>query len=140
MHTQKRKVALEDGMILYGVGVRSVVKYIVKAIPEKKAFRLYVVGESGSNKSFMTKLTEFYEGTTIYKHGYRMFRHSASVEKKYVTYLVKHNLYSKLQKIQAIMERAHQMSPDKMFALALLCDNMLRDAAKIDRRIKIKTH
>ena len=103
MYTQKRKVALADGMILYGVGIRSIVKYVVMAIPEKDAFRLYIVGESGRNKSFMTKIKEFYEGETIYKHGYRMFRHSASIEKKYVRYLVKHNLYSKLQKIKAIL-------------------------------------
>jgi hypothetical protein len=136
MPARKRKVALADGIVLYGVGLKSVVKYFVTHIPEKDAYKLQVIGERGRKSYFTTKQKLFLEGDTLYKHGYRIYMHSAAIEKKYVSYLVKHNLHSKLKKIYNIMERINDLSDKKMFALSLICDEMIREAAKIDRRIK----
>jgi hypothetical protein len=140
MPTKKRKVALKDCIILYGVGLKSVVKYAVSLVTSKCGtkhwYKLQVVGEHGRTSYFTTKKEEFFEGDTLYKHGYRIYMHSAAIEKKYISYLVRHNLHTKLKKISKIMERANGLSPNKMFALSLLCDNMIIEAAKIDRRIK----
>lgn len=136
MSVKKRKVALADGMILYGAGLHTVVKYYVQYIPEKDLYKLQVIGEVGRKSYFITKVKQFYEGNTLYKHGYRMYRHSAGMEKRYVSYLVKQNLYAKLKKIHNIMERIKHLNNDKMLAMSLVCDNMLREAAKIDRRLK----
>ena len=139
MYKKKKKVALADMMVLYGVGLKSIVKYYVSHIPEKGVFKFQVIGERGNTSAFTTKQKEFLEGETLYKHGYRIYTHTKSLEKKYIIYLVRQNLHSKLKKIEQIMARANMLAPDKMLAISLLCVNMIRQASEIDRRIKHNT-
>jgi hypothetical protein len=47
-------------------------------------------------------------------------------------------MHSKLKMIQTIIERVNNLSPNKMLAISLLCDNMINEAAKIDKRIRGK--
>lgn len=136
MSGKKRKVVISDGMVLFGLGQKTIVKYLVSSIPEKSAFKVQLIGERGRASSFICRLTQFYEGDTLYKHGYRMYKHSAQLEKKYVAYLVRHNLHGKLKKIHRIMERINNLSMQKMLALSMVFDNMLERAEQIDRRIK----
>ena len=136
MHTKKRKVALEDGIILFGVGQKSIVKYIVSYNPEKDVYKLNIIGGRGRASGFIVRVKYFFEGDTLYKHGYRMYKHTAALEKKYIVYLVRQTLHNKLGKIKQIMERTHLLAPKKMLAINLLCDNMIRGVAQIDRRVK----
>lgn len=138
MLAKKRKVALADGIVLYGVGQKSIVKYYVSYVQEKDVYKFQLIGELGTKSAFITKEKHFYEGETLYKHGYRIYSHTAALEKKYVIYLVRHNMHSKLKMIQALIERVNNLSPNKMLAISLLCDNMINEAAKIDKRIRGK--
>jgi hypothetical protein len=135
MHTGKKKVALQDGITLYGVGQKVIVRYIVFYMPEKNAFKIVVDGAKGRSGYFITRATHFFEGETLYKHGYRVYSYSYKLEKRYVSYLVKHTLYSKLQKVEAIVERLNKMSLEKMAELVKICDNMIEQASQVDRRI-----
>lgn len=137
MPAKKRKVVnLYSGLILYGVGLRSIVKYIVSHVPEKDVYKLHVVGEKGSKAAFSVKIKQFYEGETLYRHGYRMYTSTVKIEKRYVSYLVKQSLHSKLKKISEIMARCNHLSNDKMLSISMICDHMIREVCKIDKRIK----
>lgn len=136
MYRKKKKVELSNAMVLYGVGQKTIVKYLVAEVPGKEAFKLQIIGDSGRASSFTYRGTEFFEGDTLYKHGYRMYRHSAQIEKKYVSYLVRHNLYGKLKKIYKIMDRINNLSMDKMLRLSFIFDKMIADASEVDGRIK----
>lgn len=135
MYTGKKKVALQDGITLYGVGQKVIVRYLVIYVPEKDAFKIIVDGAKGRSAYFITKAKHFIEGDTLYKHGYRVYSYSYKLEKKYVSYLVRHTLHSKLQKVEAIVGRVNKMSLEKMAQLVKICDNMIEQAATVDRRI-----
>ena len=136
MSTKKKQIPFEDGMTLYGVGQKSIVKYLLAYIPEKDAYKISIIGGKGRASSFTVKEKHFTQGETLYKHGYRMYSYSEKLEHKYVSYLVKHSLYIKLQKISLIIERANRMTIEKMVALSKICDTMIDQSSEIDRRIK----
>ena len=55
MLTKKRKVYLLDNQYIFGVGVKIMVKYLVKELPEQKGFKLTVVADKKKQKSALTR-------------------------------------------------------------------------------------
>jgi len=136
MSQRKKQVALQDGMIVYGVGLKTIVKYYVKHIKEKNAYKFTLDIQNGRVASFTIFVDFFIEGETLYRHGYKIFSYKNHWEQQYQARVVKHNLVKNLKKIETITKRMNKMNVEKMILLSKVLDNMFEAAASVDRSLK----
>jgi hypothetical protein len=137
MLAKRRRVYLKDGQFIYGIGVKIMVKYLVRELPEGKGFKISVVGDKKKPKSFFkTKEPYFIEGNTLYSHGLRLYPYTQKRDRKWLAAINKAGLVQRLNLLSDICEQIKKASEQKTISISEIIDNAFRQMSLIDKGIK----
>jgi hypothetical protein len=137
MLTKKRKVHLLDNQYIFGVGVKIMVKYLVKELPEQKGFKLTVVADKKKQKSFFrTHQNFFIEGNTLYSHGLRLFPYSKKRDRQWLASFHKKKLVEKLEVLSKIAAQIKNAGEQKTIQVSAVIDRAFEEMSRYDKGIR----
>lgn len=137
MLAKKRKIYLADNQYIFGIGVKIMVKYLVKELPDGKGFKLSVVADKRKQKSFFRTTQNFFiEGNTLYSHGLRLFPYNKRRDRQWLASFHKKKLVEKLDVLSRIVGQLKNASEYKTISISKVVDNALKDMALYDKGIR----
>jgi hypothetical protein len=137
MLTKKRKIYLADNQYIFGIGVKIVVKYLVKELPEQKGFKLTVVADKKKQKSFFKTTQNFFiEGNTLYSHGLRLFPYSKKRDRQWLVSFHKKKLVEKLDVLSKSAAQIKNAGDQKTIQVSQAIDRAFVEMSLYDKGIK----
>ena len=137
MLAKKRTISLADNQYIFGIGVKIMVKYLVKELPDGKGFKLSVVADKRKQKSFFRTTQNFFiEGNTLYSHGLRLFPYNKRRDRQWLASFHKKKLVEKLDVLSRIVGQLKNASEYKTISISKVVDNALKDMALYDKGIR----
>lgn len=132
MHKRKKTIPITEGLVVFGFGYKTAVKYVFGK-KENGKWRVYI--HDGTRKlMFQYGQDTFTNGGTLYKNGLRCYIYTIAKERQWKAIKIKQNVMATLEQMQVIIDRTKRASPAKTLLVSNAIQNFFTEYGKIYKR------
>jgi len=132
MHKRKKTIPITEGLVVFGFGYKTAVKYVFGK-KENNKWRVYI-NEGTRKLTFLYDGDTFTNGGTLYKNGLRCYIYTIAKERQWKAIKIKQDVMATLAQMQAIIDRTKRASPAKTLLVSNAIQNFFLEYRKIYKR------